>query len=76
MSAPVQAATKSEINFKITKALWFCFAGEVACPRRRDDRITRLFLLRLLTAANGTKRTSRDVCLLCAIGCKADIAGS
>jgi hypothetical protein len=44
MTAPVQAPTKLEINFKITKALWSCFAGEVACPRRRGDRLGRLLI--------------------------------
>src|SRR5262249_8327337 len=40
MTAPVQAPTKLEINFKATR-LWSCFAGEIARPRRRGDRMNR-----------------------------------
>src|SRR6516165_1656273 len=43
-----------------------------ACRRRRGDRV--VFLLRLLTAAIGTKRTFRDVCYSSASGGKADIS--
>src|SRR5262245_39311792 len=43
-------------------------AAWAACRRRRGDRV--VFLLRLLTAAIGTKRTSRDVRYLSAFGVK------
>src|SRR5262249_26591946 len=39
-------------------------AAWAACRRRRGDRV--VFLLRLLTAAIGTKRTDRDVCSMSA----------
>ena len=48
MTAPVQAPTKLEINvgdqLQDHQGSWSCFAGEVACPRRRGDRLGRLLI--------------------------------
>jgi ABC transporter substrate binding protein len=45
----------------------------VPAARRRGDRIEDTVLLRLLTAAYGTKRTRRDVCRLVRFRCEADM---
>jgi hypothetical protein len=64
MTAPVQAPTKLEINvgdeLQDHQGSWSCFAGEVACPRRRGDRIATLSLrcVRTRLAQSGHPKTS------------------
>ena len=67
------ALTKYEIavNLKTAKALGLTMPAHAACAWRRGDRIETT-LLRLLTAAYGTKRTCQSCRSMSAFGGKAD----